>query len=264
MNISQVQQLLAKAGYYDGAIDGDPGPQTWAAVAVTERNAPNGSEGWSTRRRLVAAGQRVLNAMEYGAGTVDGYAGHNTREALGAWLADLAGLPFKALDREPLKAFASAYPLQKDMAAFYGPAGGKACTAGVVHLPCHFVIAWNTRQTITSFRCHEKVARPLRAIFQQAHDHYGQKRFLELELNVFGGCFNHRNMRGGSTLSTHAYGAAVDLNPTKNQLRWGADRAQFAGPDYVDWWDIVESHGGVPAGRAWGKDWMHFQFARLS
>jgi hypothetical protein len=149
------------------------------------------------------------------------------------------------------------------MGSFYGPAGGPACTAGRVELPFPMVIAWDRGQTISRFSCHELLAEPLTAIFRDTLDHYGLRQIEALELNVFGGCFNHRRMRGGRALSTHAYGAAVDLNPEKNRLRWGADRAQFAHPAYRDFWEIVMTHGGTPAGYAWGKDWMHFQFAKI-
>ena len=125
------------------------------------------------------------------------------------------------------------------------------------------VIAWNKRQTIRRFSCHEKLAQPLTNIFRQTLTHYGQADIERLQLNVFGGCFNFRKKRGGDTLSTHAHGAAVDLNPEQNQLRWGADRAQFAKAEYEPFWNIVMAHGGTPAGYAWGKDWMHVQFARL-
>ncbi|WP_254684094.1 M15 family metallopeptidase [Phaeobacter inhibens] len=125
------------------------------------------------------------------------------------------------------------------------------------------VIEWNKSQTIRRFSCHEKVVQPLTGIFRQRLQHYGRTDVERLGLNLFCGCFNYRNMRGAKSLSTHAYGVAVDLNPEHNQLRWGADRAQFAQPDYVPFWNIIMVHGGTPAGYAWGKDWMRFQFARI-
>lgn len=270
MNHAEIQMLLAECGWYSGAIDGDVGRLTWGGAAQAERafidrytQAPN---TMPRDRRLIAAGQVALSVLDFEPGAIDGLAGHNTSEALTEWRSAKMGLT-AAVPRKPMPgrnhAAQAPYPKQADMESFYGPAGGPACTAGRVDLPYPMIIAWDRSRTIRRFSCHEALAEPLTAIFRDALDHYGLRRIEALELDVFGGCFNHRRMRGGRALSTHAYGAAVDLNPEKNRLRWGADRAQFAHPDYQAFWDIVMTHGGVPAGYAWGKDWMHFQFARL-
>jgi hypothetical protein len=155
------------------------------------------------------------------------------------------------------------YPRQGEMAAFYGPAGGPACTAGKVKLPFPFIIAWDAKQKISTFACHARLEVPLTALFVEAAKHYGEDEFRRLRLDRFGGCYNFRPMRGGTALSTHAWGAAVDLDPERNQLTWGADRAAFDAPEYEAFWRIVEAHGAVSLGRARNKDWMHFQFARL-
>jgi len=264
MTVSDIQMLLAELGRYAGAIDGDPGPKTWAAVAHTE---PAGGRPWPGSRRLIAAGQFALAYLGFDPGAIDGYAGHNTAEALTAWRSAKAGTT-AAVSRVALEGLRAdpnqqLYPRQRRMAAYYGPPGGPDCTAGSVDLAYPMIIAWNRSATIQRFSCHRLLADPLTSIFREALAHYGQADIERLELNLFGGCFNYRPMRGGKALSTHAYGAAVDLNPEKNQLRWGADRAQFAGPEYQPFWSIVMAHGGTPAGYAWGKDWMHFQFARL-
>ncbi|MBT9383343.1 M15 family metallopeptidase [Pseudooceanicola sp. CBS1P-1] len=271
MNVSDIQQLLAAAGWYSGAIDGDAGAKTLQTVAQAE-TAQAGAyveppSGWPQARRLIGAGQAVLFQLGFEPGAVDGYAGHNTVEALTAWQSERAGTT-STLSRSAIVGAKSdpaqlAYPRQKDMPAFYGEAGGAQCTAGKVQLAYPMKIAWNKAQTVTRFSCHEKLSEPLTGIFRDALAHYGQADIERLELDVFGGCYNLRKMRGGAALSVHAYGAAVDLNPEKNQLRWGADRAQFAAEDYAAFWRIVMAHGGTPAGYAWGADWMHFQFARL-
>ncbi|KKN46729.1 hypothetical protein LCGC14_0669980 [marine sediment metagenome] len=272
MHISNVQQLMAAVGWYAGLIDNDAGPKTWAAISkaeAVERGRYSKSPGrWSKKRRLIGAGQAALAVLGFEPGAVDGYDGHNTGEALAAFLSERAGTS-SDVSRTPLVGVRShpaqkKFPLQRDMGEFYGKAGGAQCTAGKVDLPFPMIIAWNRRQKVNRFSCHEKLAAPLTSIYRETLSHYGLVEVRRLELDVFGGCFNHRKKRGGSTLSTHAYGAAVDQNPGKNQLRWGADRAQFARAEYEPFWRIVMEHGGTPAGYAWGKDWMHFQFARLS
>ncbi len=271
MRITEIQMLLAETGMYSGAIDGDDGPLTFAAVSEAETTFAaeylDAPKLWSRKRRLIGAGQVVLGVAGFEPGAVDGYAGHNTSEALIAWRTSKSGGDWSV---DPVRNVGvrtnpaqSEYPHQRAMTDFYGVPGGPQCTQGKVDLAYPMVIAWNRRQIIRQFSCHQKLSAPLTGIFRQTLAHYGHAEVARLELNVFGGCYNFRNKRGGKTLSTHAYGGAVDLNPEKNRLRWGADRAQFAGADYVPFWNIVTAFGGTPAGHAWGKDWMHFQFARV-
>ena len=94
-------------------------------------------------------------------------------------------------------------------------------------------------------------------------DHYGPERIRELGLDLFGGCLNVRRMRGGSAWSVHAWGAALDFDPERNQLRWGRARARFARPEYEKWWALWEAEGFLSLGRARDFDWMHVQAARL-
>jgi hypothetical protein len=152
---------------------------------------------------------------------------------------------------------------QAELTRFFGPAGGAACTTGKVDLPFPFPLAWDATQRVTRVSCHQLVERPLEAIFGQAAQHYGEKEFRRLGLDQFGGCYAFRQKRGGSTLSTHAWAIAWDVDPLRNQLKWGRDRARLAGAEYEAWWKIVEAQGAVSLGRQRNFDWMHFQFARL-
>ena len=154
-------------------------------------------------------------------------------------------------------------PKQADVAKFYGQAGATACTSGKVVLPFAFPLAWDDSQRVTRISCHAKVAADLTAIFAEAAKHYGEDEFRRLRLDRFGGCYNYRVMRGGTALSMHAWGIAVDLDPINNQLRWGKDRAEFAKTEYLPFWNIVEAHGATSLGRAKNYDWMHFQFATV-
>ena len=158
------------------------------------------------------------------------------------------------------------WPLQTTaaMTAFYGPAGGPKCTAGSARLPFPFPLAWDASQRVSRISCHVNVASALEGIFRDAAAHYGEKQFRALRLDQFGGCYNYRKMRGGSRLSIHAWGAAVDLDPLSNGLKVAAPKARFSGEAYVPFWKIVEAAGAVSLGRARDFDWMHFQFARLS
>lgn len=272
MSPRDIQRLLKASGYYNGGIDGDFGPKSREAVyKILERNKPSALK-WSEARQRVAVAQIILSAAGYEPGNVDGWLGHNTQEAFNDWdhfvttgkkeiipARDIAPAPSPSPSPPP----PGQWPQQKDMESFYGKAGGPACTAGVVQLPFAFRIAWNKSQRVTTFRCHTKVAGSFTSIYREAAKHYGETDFRKLGLDLFGGCFNFRKMRGGTSLSTHAYGIAVDHDPQRNQLRWGKDRAEFAKPVYNAFWTIVEAHGAVSLGRLRDFDWMHFQFARL-
>lgn len=165
--------------------------------------------------------------------------------------------------QEPAAAPSGAWPRQDAVAAFYGPAGGPACTAGRCVLPFAFPLAWDDSQKVTQFACHAKVAGALTGIFADAAAHYGETEFRRLRLDRFGGCYNYRAMRGGTSLSMHSWGIAVDLDPMFNQLTWGRDRASFARPEFEPFWRIVEAAGATSLGRAANRDFMHFQFAAI-
>ncbi|MCC5973179.1 MAG: hypothetical protein JJT81_03920 [Rubellimicrobium sp.] len=272
MDIRHVQLLLASANYYAGAIDGVAGPLTMRGVGIVQRNGGFDWRGWPDARRLIGVGQRILAVQGFEPGPVDGWAGHNTRAALTAWQVRRETGQDWQVTRRPVQASGpqhgpdtaqAAYPSQSAMVPFYGPAGGPEATAGIVALPFAFQLSWNLSQEIRSFRCHRRLAAPLTSIFAETARHYGQARMTALRLHIWGGCFNHRNMRGGSALSTHAWGAAVDLDPERNMLSWGRDRAALAQGDYDAFWRIVETHGATSLGKVADRDWMHLQFARL-
>ena len=266
MLISDAQKLLKAAGYYSGPTIGMIDRRTLAAVALVRHELKADWDAWDFDRRVIAAGQHVLNKFGHEAGAVDGLVGHNTNAALDAWNMAQAGYPALSIDRSPSRASTApsiSFPRQSEMEAFYGPAGGPRCTSGSVKLPFAHKLAWDTSQLVRSFSCHELVAPAMQSIFDQAAQHYGEKEYRRLRLDLYGGCYNFRKMRGGSALSTHAYGAAVDLDPERNQLRWNSSRASFARAEYEPFWKIVEANGAVSLGREKNFDWMHFQFARL-
>lgn len=88
------------------------------------------------------------------------------------------------------------------------------------------------------------------------------ERIRELRLDVYGGCFNNRPIRGGSRPSLHAWGIAIDMDPERNTLYMSTPEAVFSGPEYDAFWSIVEKEGAFSLGRERNYDWMHFQFAR--
>jgi hypothetical protein len=149
---------------------------------------------------------------------------------------------------------------QVALASFYGQPG-----SGLVMLDLPFTLrlSWEPSQTVRRTQCHARVRDSLRAVLDGVLAHYGHDGIQTLRLDHYGGGFNHRNRRGGTTLSTHAWGIAFDFDPDRNQLRWGRDRAAFAGSEYDAWWQCWEAEGWLSLGRHRNFDWMHVQAARL-
>lgn len=127
------------------------------------------------------------------------------------------------------------------------------------NIPFTLKIAWDKNLTTTRIKCHSLVKKDIENIFRDILSHYGKEKISELGIDMYGGCYNCRNMRGGSKLSMHSWGIAIDLDPTRNLLRWGRDKAQFAKAEYKPMIDIFYKHGWISLGREKNYDWMHFQ-----
>ena len=132
-----------------------------------------------------------------------------------------------------------------------------------VSLPYSLKLAWDTSRTVNSFKCHELVVEPIQEAMEEILDVYGLAQIKELRLDMWGGCYNFRTMRGGSKQSTHSWGIAIDWMPSENRLRWGSDRATLALPEYNDFWAAWESVGALSLGKERDYDWMHVQFCGL-
>jgi hypothetical protein len=128
-----------------------------------------------------------------------------------------------------------------------------------IPLPYPMRLSWDKSKIITRLRCHKLVANQLSAIFKDILDFYGLNNIEKLGINLYGGCFNFRKMRGGSDWSRHSWGVAIDLDPERNQLKQTSKNAQFAKMEYQPMIDIFYKHGFVSLGREKNYDWMHFE-----
>lgn len=268
-----IQGELKKLGHYSAKIDGDRGPTTHAAVAVAlEARAGDlqeGWRGWSEKRMSIAFLQLLCRDEGIDSGTIDGWWGPQTDFAYDALVIKRAtgALP-DWRDRQPIAANPHGFPDQSHgaLTEFYGSHGlpsGRRPMMRRVDCPWRLRIAWNLRQTRSFLWCHEKAADSLAEVLAEVHAHYGAAEIERLGLDLFGGDYNPRKKRGGSTWSTHSWGIAIDWAPDRNRLEWGRDRASLAHPDCEDWWKIWEKHGWTGLGRARNFDWMHVQAAKL-
>lgn len=118
-------------------------------------------------------------------------------------------------------------------------------------------------QPVKRLGVHREVAAHVVAALSEVLEHYGPEGIERLGLDQYGGCYNYRATSGGSELSMHAWGVALDFCPAQNALRMKAPEASLSRPECAAWWDIWEKYGAVSLGRERGYDWMHVQFARL-
>ena len=128
-----------------------------------------------------------------------------------------------------------------------------------LQLPYPMRLSWDKNTKVKTIRCHKLVAEKLRAVFDEILSTYGLSEIQRLGIDLFGGCFNFRAMRGGSDYSRHSWGIAIDLDPERNLLHETSRTARFARPEYKPMIDIFYKHGFVSLGREKNYDWMHFE-----
>ncbi len=130
-----------------------------------------------------------------------------------------------------------------------------------ISIPFPMRLAWDLKTKVKTIRCHKLIAPNLLAVLNDLLKHYGLAEIQRLGIDLFGGCFNFRQMRGGSDYSTHSWGIAIDLDPARNTLKETSKTARFARPEYKAMIDIFYKHGFESLGREKNYDWMHFQIA---
>ena len=111
-------------------------------------------------------------------------------------------------------------------------------------------LGWKPDRTITSFRCHTLLVPIFERVFETLHE-----QGLDDAMTTFDGCYNYRLCRGGTRLSTHSWGIAIDLNAASNRMVTEGDQHRQLVALFRD-------HGFE-----WGGDWtgrrrdpMHFQY----
>lgn len=280
-SLNQVIEFLKDKGKYSHETTiTEPDYPFWVGVyeylLTVDKDGINSKINlWDRHRRLIAVMQ--LMCFEKGitqVGKIDGLIGPSTRlafhifvEGPQEWRDKKETLPLSktVLDKSKLPTVPY-WPTQSMVRSQSHRAFGRAGeNQTLLYLPKHIplVLAWDERKSVTRFSCHEKVVDTLTRIYVNTFDAYGEERFKDLGFNLFGGCFNHRPIRGGTALSIHSWGCALDIDPARNQLRWKSNRARMARPEYDKFWNIVKDEKVVGLGPARNYDWMHIQMATI-
>jgi peptidoglycan hydrolase-like protein with peptidoglycan-binding domain len=220
------QQYLFDLQLYDGNVDGIIGPKTKAALTKFQR-----MNGLATTGTLDAA-------------TIEELEDH------------LKSKP--ELDEEEDVVPYTFWPKEttENLLRYYGPVGENQVR---IDTPYEMVLAWDTDTVLKKITCHKKVAESLYSALENVSQLYSEQDIIKHGFNLFGGTLNVRKIRGGNRWSTHSWGAAVDLDPARNQLSWGKDKAYFARPECRDFLDCFKQEGWYSLGENKNYDWQHFQ-----
>ena len=130
-----------------------------------------------------------------------------------------------------------------------------------LELPYPMRLAWDLDTKVNKMRVHKLVKNNFKGVFDDLLAHYGYEKLVELGIDLFGGCFAYRKMRGGSSWSKHSWGIAIDLDPVRNQLHETSRTARFARPEYKPMIDIFYKHGFIGLGPEKNFDWMHWEIS---
>jgi hypothetical protein len=136
--------------------------------------------------------------------------------------------------------------------AFYGNAGDEN---NLVSITFPFPMYYGGK-LVKATRCHKKVADSLLRIFAKIGTRYHGDRGIMEEAEDYGGCFNFRLKRGGTTYSLHAYGAAIDLDDDDNTFK---DSWPTNADMPLEIMEEFAKEGWLSAGAFWGYDAMHHQ-----
>lgn len=164
---------------------------------------------------------------------------------------------FKPLDnRDALDAFYAKHALNGE---------GKPTAAWesehltIIKTPYPLTLSFAPDTQVTRVRCHKKVADSLLRAFEGILEHFGSvDEVRKARMHLFAGCYNFRVIKDSNRLSTHAWGAGIDLDPARNPL--GKKHDPSAGMMPLAVVKIFETEGWRWGGRFKSRpDCMHFQ-----
>jgi hypothetical protein len=119
-----------------------------------------------------------------------------------------------------------------------------------LEMPTPLPLGWNRKLFATRVRVNQAIVDVVKDVFAELE--FGGLWSL---LTTYDGGYTFRLTRGGSRLSSHSFGAALDFDAPWNKL----GRKPTMNPKIVR---VFESHGWTWGGQWRRPDGMHFQFGR--
>jgi hypothetical protein len=165
-------------------------------------------------------------------------------------------MPFPSDSQAALEAFYSTHVLRPDGRPTVSWERTNLITIKTAY---PLTLAWDLSITVKRLTCHRLVAPSLSGVLRDILALYGSiDGVKKARMHLFGGCYNYRRISGSSRLSTHAWGAGIDLDPDRNPLGKPFDPNAGMMPAAVV--AIFEEAGWKWGGRFVGRpDCMHFQ-----
>lgn len=141
---------------------------------------------------------------------------------------------------------------QRSLRRFYGEPGDES---NLVMIDLPYPMFYDGKR-VTRTRVHKKCAASLLRILTAIRDLMPQHPHITDEAQDFGGIFNDRPKRGGTSRSVHAWGAAIDLDADDNTFR---DSWPMRSDMPLEIMEAFAREGWTSAGAFWGYDAMHFE-----
>ncbi len=143
-------------------------------------------------------------------------------------------------------------PDQRSLKKFYGEPGDES---NLVMIEFPYPMYYGGKH-VTRTRVHKKCADSLLKVLNNIKDLFPHHPQVQDEANDYGGIFNFRNKRGGTSYSLHAWGAAIDLDADDNTFR---DSWPMKADMPLEIMECFAREGWKSAGAFWGYDAMHFE-----
>lgn len=143
-------------------------------------------------------------------------------------------------------------PDQRSLKKFYGEPGDES---NLVMIEFPYPMYYGGKH-VSRTRVHKKCADSLIRVLNNIKDLFPHHPQVQDEANDYGGIFNFRNKRGGTSYSLHAWGAAIDLDADDNTFR---DSWPIKADMPLEIMECFAREGWKSAGAFWGYDAMHFE-----
>ena len=130
-----------------------------------------------------------------------------------------------------------------------------------VRSPILLTIAWNTNLHARTLTVNKIVAEAIIASLNELNGMFSQQELDDSGIKLYGGCYNKRRVRGGTTWSSHSWGTSFDFNPLGNRM--GAEPTTtkfFTCPVHTKFAEILYKNGF----RTLSHDLMHWQYVPMN